>query len=75
MVALKYWFPAIEFCVLASRRKDESWAPMWVMLLYERLQRSGELLQAIVDAAGLVVATSVAVVVVEGKTFPPCGVE
>jgi len=32
-VALKNWLPAREFPVLSSRRKEESWAPMWVMLL------------------------------------------
>ena len=31
-VALKYWFPASELEVLASRRKEESCAPMWVTL-------------------------------------------
>lgn len=33
--------------MLASRRKALSWAPMWVMLLYLRLQRDGELLQTV----------------------------
>jgi hypothetical protein len=47
------------------------------MLLYERLQRSGELLQAVADAApdtASAVGTGVAVDIVE-KTLPPCGVE
>lgn len=47
IVLLKLWFPDVEKDVDASRRKGESCAPRWVMLLYGREQREGELLQAV----------------------------